>query len=84
MHIVIDNTTEWEFENDVGIYLTEKDVKTGFVAEISSGVTVNKNDNAIQGWIAPNPRSGTTLANKMAFDDTLSLNNREISLSKST
>ena len=81
---MIDNTTEWEFEDDVGIYLTEKDIKTGFVAEISSGVTVNKNDNAIQGWIAPTDRSGTTLANKMAFDETLSLNNREIILSKST
>ena len=84
MHIVIDNTTEWEFENDVGIYLTEKDIKTGFVAEISSGVTVNKNDNAIQGWKAPTDRSAKTLANTMAFDEPLSLNNREISFSKST
>ena len=84
MHIVIDNTTEWEFENDVGIYLTEKDIKTGFVAEITSGVTVNKNDNAIQGWIAPNDRSAITLANTMAFDTRLSLYELPITLSKST
>ena len=68
-------------------YLTE-DKTTGFMAEISSGVTVPKKTSAIQAWKKPTlPKAGkgneNTYEGTMTFNDVLSLKDKGLTLARS-
>ena len=64
-------------------YLTE-DKTNGFLAEISSGVTVPKKTSAIQVWKKLSaPKSGKTYEATMTFNDVLSLKDKGLTLARS-
>ena len=61
---------------------------TGFVAKISSGVTVAKMTDAIQAWKKPSgdgttTSDGTKYKNTMTFNEELNLDMRTLPLTKS-
>ena len=77
---------EWELVEPTNLYLRANKT-TGFVAKISSGVTVAKMTDAIQAWKKPSAGTkkddGTLYKNTMTFNEELNLDMRTLPLTKS-